>query len=639
MRPVRAAALLALAALPLVAQLPPSRYERPVPVPSAGWYRLDLDPATRGRMTPDARDLRLLDPDGREVPFLLQRPPQSTAPVGASALSVDAVADGWALVFDLGPSAPRHEAFRFEFANRAAVSGCRLESGDDGTTWRPLAEGDLFRLGEGQSLSRTSLTYPPTADRYLRLLWPRGGEYPDVRRAEALPAPPVPSAVLEFSLGLRPEGALAGGRIYRLTLPGSGAGLRRLRLSVEGAGALSYRLSAPEEYCWRGLAEGTLTRDTAGRWPEIPVEAGRPESPQLRLEIASGAVPPPELKEVWGAFEVESLLFRAQQPGTHRLTYGSLGLAPPAYPAFAPPDAPESLPALALGAESEVAPAGLPAARAAQGAAMPAAAFSAVWPVERGAAAPGELARLEIPEGVYGDARADLADLRLDAGGKQVPYLLHRPAEPAVAGEWQALTPKPGRNPGESEIVLPAPAPGLPLSALELRVAASVFERPVQMRFSGEGSRPGTEVKAPVFYGSWSCAGASALPCRIVIPLYGTGQGEIKVTFQDGDNPPLPAVDAVLWRRRHALYFLAPEGPFRLMAGSPGLAAPRYDLPALEAQLLAMPNAEVALGPAGSGGGRTGSKGVWAAMVGALVLCGAVLLVILARALKKPSAE
>jgi hypothetical protein len=628
------AAALVLAAVPLAAQVPPGRYERAVQAPSAGWYRIDLDPATRGRMTPDARDLRILDGAGGEVPYRRVRPSAPHGPIAAAVLSAREAAGGWELVFDLGPSAPRHETFRFEFANRSAATGCRLEAGSDGASWRPLARADLFRIGEGEGLSRTSFSYPPTSDRYLRLLWPKGGDYPDVRRAEALPATAVPATILEFALGLRPEGDLPAGRVYALTLPGSGAGLRRLRLDAEGAGALSYRLSAARGARWDTLAEGTLTRDPKGVWPEVAAEVEAPECPELRLEIASGVQPPPELRGVWGAFEVESVLFRAEAPETYRLTYGSLGVAPPQYPSFAPPVTPESLPSLGLGPERQVGPAGLPAARTGVGAAMPAAVFAAAWPV-RGGGRPGELVRLDLPEAVYGAAREDLADLRLEAGGRQIPYLLHAFAEPAVAGEWRNLMPVPGRRPGESEVLLSETAPGLPLTALELRTAASAFRRPVTVRFSGEGDRPGIEAPARDYHGDWSCAGASALPCRLVVPLWGSGtRGRVRVVFQDGDNPPLPAVDAVLWRRRHALYFLEPEGPVRLVAGSPGLSAPRYDLASLEAQILAMPSGVATLGAPEPGLSRTGTRGVWLALIGALALCSAVLLIVLARALR-----
>lgn len=636
MRTGRLAALLLLA-LPLAAQVPPSRFERELPVAATGWHRLDLDPSTRGKMTPDGRDLRLWDPDGREVPYRLLSRTEGGGPVEARVLALSEGTAGWLVEFDLGPAVPLHRSFRFEFANRAVASGCNLEGSADRAEWVPLAQGDLFRLGESEGLSTTTLAYPVSSARYLRLLWPRGAGYPDVRRAEVEPAPAAAETLLEVALSLVPEGEMPGGRVYRVTLPGAGTDLRRLRLEWEGAGSLSYRLGAAEGGRWATVAEGALAREMEGGAPEVALRLERPESPELRLEVASGTVPPPRITGVWGAFQVQRAVFRAESVGRFRMTYGSFGLAPPAYPSFAPPAAPEELPSVRPGPEREVAPPGLPAARAAEGAPMPAASFASAWEVQAPDAPAGSLVRLEIPADLYGVARSDLGDLRLESGGKQVPYLLHSPPEPVLAGQWLGQRPVAGRQKGESEIALSAVAPGLPLTGLEMRAPASAFHRPVAARFSGQGVRPGLEAQAPRYYGDWTCPGTSDLPARLVIPLWGSGSGDLLLTFTDGDNPPLPSVDLLLWRRGHLLLFVAPEGPVRLMAGSPGLTAPRYDLPALSGQLLAMPAARGALSPVPGGGGRTGSKGVWFALVGVLILCGAALLFILARALKRPA--
>ncbi|MEW5763426.1 MAG: DUF3999 family protein [Acidobacteriota bacterium] len=636
MRIRRFAGVLILAVLPLAAQVPPGRFERIAQAPSEGWYRVNLDPATRGRMTPDARDLRIVDASGAEVPYRLLLPPKPAEAIPAAARAVRESPDGWELVFDLGASTPPHHAFRFEFANRAAVSDCRLESGRDGASWRLLARGDLFRLGEGEGLSRTSLAYPATSDRYLRLIWPKGGDYPDVRRAEALPAPPSPATILEFALSLTHESDLPAGRVYLVSLPGTGAGLKGLRLAAHGAGALSYRLCAVRQGRWETVAEGTLTADPKGAWPDVAVEEGPFESPVLRLEVASGVLPSPSVAAVWGSFQVPSIFFHAGAPGAYRFTYGSLGMAPPQYPSFAVPSPPESVPLLVLGPERDGAPAGLPAARAGLGAALPEASFSTAWPVNPGLR-PGELARLELPGAVYAPARTDLGDLRLESGGRQVPYLLHAAAEPVSVWRVTGLIPSPGRIRGESEILLPEVPKGMHLTALELRTSASAFHRPLAVHFVADGSRPGLESPPAVHHGDWSCAGASALPCRLVVPLWGASPGgKIRVVFQDGDNPALSSVDALLWRRGHTLFFLAPEGPARLLAGSPNLQPPRYDLASLASQILAMPSQAADLGPAEEGGSLAGSRTVRLVLVGALILCGAVLLLILARALKRP---
>ena len=249
---------------------------------------------------------------------------------------------------------------------------------------------------------------------------------------------------------------------------------------------------------------------------------------------------------------------------------------------------------------------------------------------------PGVLARMELPVDVYGVSREDLGDLRLESGGRQVPYFLHSPPEPSMVWSATGLTPNPGRGRGESEILLPEIPQGVHLTALELRTSASVFRRPVAIHFRGEGSRPGIEAPPRIILKVWSCEGASALPSRLVVPLWGAGpRGRIRVVIQDGDNPPLPTVDAVLWRRRHTVYFFAPGGPVRLLSGSPDLHPPSYDLATLGFQILATPSTTVALGPPVAGASPAGSRTVQLSLLGALILCSAVLLLILARAVKR----
>lgn len=635
----RAATILALvvvSALPLLAQLPPSRFERRAEVAAPGWYRVELDPAARGHMMPDARDVRLLGPSGEEIPFLMLSRREGIAPLPATALQVAPVPGGWSLEFDLGGEAPRHSAFRFEFANQAAVSGCRLEASADRSQWRPLATGDLFRLGEGSGLSKSELAYEACVERYLRLFWPQAAGYPEVRRAEALPAPASPATLLEATLSLTHAGTLPGGQAYLLSLPGTGLRLRGLRIEIADGGAFSYRLFLSREGRWEKVAEDALAPDAEGR-ATIPCNLETGSSAFLRVEVATGTALVPKLARAWGSFEADRVIFHAPQPGSYRLAYGSVGVAPPAYPKFIPPQASETLPALLFGEEREGAAAGLPAARAALGAGMPELSFSAAWSVVS-PAKPGSVVRLEIPAELYASARRDLGDLRLESGGRQLPYVLHSPAEPLLVGEWVALAPSPTRNAGESEVLLPPLPKGLPVTALELRTTASAFQRAYTIRASGEAARPGLDTAGAFYAGTWSCSGASALPCAETVPLSYGGEGELRILFRDGENPPLPPVTASLWRRRHQLLYLQPESPVRLVAGSPSLTAPSYDIAALGEQLLAtsFTEATTAAVTPESASSALRTKGL---LLGALALCGGVLLWVLAKALRGAKTE
>src|SRR6185295_13804872 len=76
---------------------------------------------------------------------------------------------------------------------------------------------------------------------------------------------------------------------------------------------------------------------------------------------------------------------------------------------------------------------------------------------------PGSLVRLELPAVVYGAARADLGNLRVAAGERQIPFFRWSPAAPALADREPSLHPVAGgERSRESEVEIHLPEPGLP---------------------------------------------------------------------------------------------------------------------------------------------------------------------------------
>ncbi len=137
------------------------------------------------------------------------------------------------------------------------------------------------------------------------------------------------------------------------------------------------------------------------------------------------------------------MLFYAAAPGRYTLSYG--GVPSPGTGA-AQPDA-KSVAAgveaawIVPGPEEEARTAPLPAA-AAPGATLAREGFRAAWAVTAGGAAAGDLVRLALPDAVYAQARADLGDLRLVAGNRQIPYVLWTPPDPVPVVERADLRPE-----------------------------------------------------------------------------------------------------------------------------------------------------------------------------------------------------
>jgi hypothetical protein len=226
------------------------------------------------------------------------------------------------------------------------------------------------------------------------------------------------------------------------------------------------------------------------------------------------------------------------------------------------------------------------------------------WRLAAPSARPGTLVRLELPPLVYGAARADLGNLRLLSGDRQIPFQRWSPPDPALAasGRDLRLQGSGGRRSAESAVELHLPEPGLPLSQIELSAPAAPLRRPTALRYLEPASTPAREVRRrgrPVIvHDTWECRPQPPLPCRGLLPLPGRAPSVVEVSFHDGDNPPLAGLGADLWRRRDVLLFVWPdtEDAVRLVAGPETLEAPSYDLQAFGDTLLSYPWQPVEIG-------------------------------------------
>lgn len=623
---------------------PLARFTRPVPVTAPGWTRLRLDAATRALMQPDARDLRVRDAVGAEVPFWLQTDESVDVPavLGAQLTDVVETAEGWTIAINLGPDVPAHQRLRFAFAPRGIAPRVRLESSPDGLGWSELATVNLFRLGESQNLQQTEIPYAPTTDRYLRLAWPKAAGLPDLREVSAEPAPAASAQTTDLPLGIERTAAGPGFAEYRLALPGPGVVPDSLQLTWTGAGSAGYRVQRAVGGSWQTLAEGALRPD-GDTVPLASTSAALDgaASDALRLELRPGGESVPDLGAASARIRVPWVLFYAATPGPHSLEYGAVGLAQPAAPGALPVALSDAV-EVPLGAAVEVPPPPLPASLTAPGAALDAAEFKVGWPVAAAGAAPGDLVRLAVPDAVYDVADGSLADLRLLAGGKRVPHVLRPLAEPVSVTTRLGLAPQPMPTAGQSHLLVQlSPYKNLPVGLVELAAPATPFQRGVTAGFLQGAAGPELPRRydlAPLGAATWDCPGVSVQPCRLAFTAAGSESGWLLVAFEDGENAPLPAVDLRAWRQGHELLFPWPGGTVSLLAGQPGLGAPQYDLAAVADQLAVYPTHEARLlttAPAAPPPSAPvdGPAAEWLLLL-AIAAAGLVLLAVLARVLR-----
>jgi hypothetical protein len=630
------AAMALLAAGAVRGEVEGFHYTREVEVPAAGWVRVPLDLAALQHLAPGAMDLHVFAPGGGEVPVRVAAsvPRSERSPVTVQEVKKEG--KGWVILLDTGAGTAPHERLVFDITRTTVAPSVVLESSPDNAAWRPLAAGDLFRIGSADGLERTSLSYPATRDRYLRLHWPGEAGLPRVSavEVETVTGPSVTVGVEDAEC----DTSRPGLAVCVLSLPASGQLLRRLTLEVEGDGRVGYVLREPRDARWSPLARGVWQRE-GERTRHLLTGTREPLAGSLlRLELHGSGETPPRLA-AWGAdLAVQTALFRAEEPGRYTLAYGG---GAPAESRPASPPAGVEIAWLEAGPEREHPLPPLPATVTAPGIALGDRGFSGSWTVIAPSAKPGDLVRLEIPDGVYGTARRDLGDLRLAAGERQIPFFRWSPPAPVLAAEERDLRPDPvSRGGSESQVEINLPGTGLPLTELDLSVPPAPLRRAVGVRYLQPArslrEKAGGRDESPVARETWECRPEPPLPCRQQFPLPGPAPALLGVRFHDGDNPPLTGLDAAVWRRSDILLFVWPEvgtdTPVRLLAGAEGLRDPSYDLETLGDALLGRPwqPAELDLEGRASEGGAGWSRWV---MPVTLAIAGIFLLLLLRRIL------
>ncbi len=289
-------------------------YTREVQVPASGWVRVPLDLAALQHLAPGASDLHVLSPAGNEIPFRVEpaAPRSERRPVAVSRPErVDD--DGWEIVLDLGANPLPHERLFLQPVSPPLPTPDRIDGSPDRAAWQPLSPvAGIPGEAEGGS-GWISFSYPVTGDRYLRFHWPRQAQPPRIAAAEV-------EAVTGPTLSVTSRDAECDtsqpGRAFcDLALPAAGLIVRRLTVEIGGGGRTGYRLEAPRDSRWQTLAEGVWQRgEGLGRH----LIAGGPEpvaDSTLRLELHGPAQDPPRLAS-WGVeIDVQTVLFRADEPG------------------------------------------------------------------------------------------------------------------------------------------------------------------------------------------------------------------------------------------------------------------------------------------------------------------------------------
>lgn len=649
------ACLLLAPPLAVAAALQPAdwRHRQDFTVAAPGLVRVAPTPATFDGGEADQRDWRVIDADGREQAYLLtiereQRPePRRAAQVATRLLgsfSQTKIATG----ID-GPLA----ALRIETPARLFLKAANVEISDDGETWTTIDRGlPLFRQAGAENL-RVDLQGRRAA--YVRL------ELDDFRSSALTitsvwlePAAGEPAALQPVETHLARREAFAGETVLTITLPGRHLPLARLDFTTPEP-LFTRRVTVAErelrdgEASERIVAHGTIYRVQLPGVPpreqlSLPLDFA-PTTRELLVHIHDADSPPLQPTAVQAWQQPAALVFAAPAAGDYAVLTGHAQARMPRYDLAALGQDLRRAEAVALTLGERRAnpghrpPETLPEASATGGPFDPTG-----WMHARTVTlATSGVQELELDVPALAAARADFADLRLARDGKQVAYLLERPA---LARRLElTLTPAPDpRRPAVGRWTIALPHARLPLRALVFRSPDPLFQRTLRVHETIT-TRRGDTYGRSLGQATWTRTPDTAAADTFTLALETTPETDtLTLEIDNGDNPPLQlgALQATYPVVR--LVFKGQTGEtLTLHAGKPTATAPRYDLALVARQLLAADRhparladdaAPAADRPASFLASLRGGVAFWIALAVVVV----VLLVVVAKLLPKPPA-
>jgi hypothetical protein len=621
-------------------------------ITTPGPVRVALAPELLDAARVDLADLRLLAPDGGEVPFAVLRQP----PIGPATITLPVTPrlQGRTTVLEFSLERPE-KARRIRLGTMAPefVKGATLEvrSADGG--WRTIVRDVVvFRLRSG--VENVLLDVPadgPVADFRITIDDARDAPVPfsqvgvEVAPSLEMPKTDVPVAIgavdssaeetrlaVDFGLRHRPVAALTlavGDPIFErpVRLIARTAENDEVREEVLAAGTLR-RLALPG-----GRSFTQLTMRV-----EVVLPAAR-----LELAIDNGDSPPLQVTGIEAATRAIHIAFHAPAAGTFTLLAGNAGVTAPRYDVAAFAGDWAQLPVAAPAFHPlEANPGYRPASPPAEVPEVAGLFDPKGWKHRRDVTIEAAGAQvLELDPEVLARAQSGLGDLRLVRGDRQVPYLLERTSRQRTLALTLAPAPD-AKRPRVGRWTIDLPYAGVPITRLVFTVSEPLFERRAAV-FEMREDRRGQRWASALGEAAWTRRGpADSGRCAVALSTAPTGR-RLVLEIDHGDNTPFApmSVEAVYPLRR--VRFASPaRAAVVLHYGNPEATAPRYDLQLAAPKLLASQEHTAVLAPpaaleADDGGGLTLGTGAGRyAFWGALALVVVVLVWLVARLLPKP---
>ncbi|HXN64098.1 MAG TPA: DUF3999 family protein [Candidatus Acidoferrales bacterium] len=318
------------------------RYYRPIVVSSTGqspFVSLEISNDLYSNARPDLADLRVVDDQGRETPYVLRSAPSQALPQPRPAGTMErSVSPGQysQIVLDLGESQLSHNQATITIPLDNFFDWVEVAVSDDAHDWRVLKDrAPIFRFRAEDREGTQTVNYPDSVARYLRLriLDPKN----DLRSAGVSVSEAQAAEARHVSSGLALEPELVEQQTaWRATLPAAGIPITQVRFATsQPEFDRTVTVETSEDGVeWFPVGRGTIYRfqRDAHSAENLEIDVDRIEgSRQWRVRIINGSNAPLDGIRAELMTTPRALLFRGDSARSYTLLYGQSEAKEPQY--------------------------------------------------------------------------------------------------------------------------------------------------------------------------------------------------------------------------------------------------------------------------------------------------------------------
>ena len=611
------------------------RFDQSLTVAEPNLLRVALPAETLGAARAELEDLRLVDPAGREVPYMIERAePPRRVEQPARSFAATLAREATVLTIETGLAVPI-ESVELLTPATDLIKAVTVEGSADRATWTLLVR-DVPVFRQTGALSQLRVPLSNGSFPWLRVTVDDRRSAPVPFTGATLRAMPADARLERAPAVLRERTETPGETRLRLGLPAAHLPLATLSLDVSDP-VFSRQVTVLARQVIEGVVRDTklaqdriyrLDFEAVGAVSNQVLRVERPvPASEMILAIDNQDSPPLTIAGVQMQWRPVDLVFRAAEAGTYRLLLGNPVCAAPRYDVAA---LRANLRALPLTAIRPSAVRTNPLYRPSPTLPTVADTAAPLDPTAWKYRSPLLLTRpgaqqLELTLPVLAHAQQGLADLRLLRQTNQVPFVLEPGFTRRTLTPMTQAVPDPKR-PRVSRWQIRLPQAPLPLIGLTCTSPTPLFDRTLTLgeeRMDERGDRHRVTLGSATWRQTPQQVAQTLRLEFSVRPETDT----LWLETDNGDNPPLQLDRFEVSHAASRILFNSDQTDgLYLYYGHPSVVPARYDLSLVADQLLAADKAIATLGPEERlhgltwqeqfGAGGRGGPLIWLVLIG-----------------------